>query len=125
MHGAEYGQHQAGPRTPEDISALKNDFGSAALTQSGLGYIRDAYPKFARLRQESPVPSAVHEVSSTRSAARHEPLSGARLEMITLFLFGDGGAVGFGGGLRRDGGLNSSGVAPTPMHPAATGQLRG
>lgn len=27
--------------------------------------------------------------------------------------------------MRRDGGLNSSGVAPTPMHPAATGQLWG
>ncbi len=45
--------------------------------------------------------------------------------MITLFLFGDDGAVRVGGAVRRDGGLNSSGVAPTPMHPAATGQLRG
>ena len=45
--------------------------------------------------------------------------------MITLFLFIHGGAVGLEAGLRRDGGLNSSGVAPTPMHPAATGQLKG
>jgi cytochrome P450 len=40
---------------PEDVSALEDELGLAGLTQSGFGYIRDPYPEFARLREESPV----------------------------------------------------------------------
>jgi len=41
--------------TTEDVSALEDELGLARLTQSELGYIRDPYPEFARLREESPV----------------------------------------------------------------------
>jgi cytochrome P450 len=41
--------------TAEDFSPLEDDLGLAGLTQSGLGYVRDPYPEFARLREQSPV----------------------------------------------------------------------
>ena len=48
-----------------------------------------------------------------------------RLEMMTLLSFGDDGAVRLGGAPRSGGVSNSWAVAPTPMHPSATGQLNG
>ena len=39
--------------TPAD--ALENELGLDGLSPSGVGYIRDPYPEFARLRKESPI----------------------------------------------------------------------
>lgn len=41
---------------------------------------------------------------------------------MLFLLSGDGGAAGSAGVLRRDGGLHSLAVAPTPVHPAAAGR---
>ena len=41
--------------TTEDVDPLEDEPELAGLTQAGLGYIRDPYPEFARLREQSPV----------------------------------------------------------------------
>ena len=41
--------------TTEDADPLEDEPELAGLTQAGLGYIRDPYPEFARLREQSPV----------------------------------------------------------------------